>query len=71
MIWSKIKHILLTGLIGLSLFLSFQIWTTGVAVRGSSSCPVQEDPVPAQLDESLRQFEVFSPKKNHSGTGRI
>ena len=60
MIWSKIKHILLTGLIGLSLFLSFQIWTTGVQLREASSGG--GNPVPASLvDRSL--VEVFSPKK--------
>ncbi|OJF97166.1 YycH family regulatory protein [Alkalibacterium sp. 20] len=60
MIWSRIKHVLLTGLIGLSLFLSFQLWTTGVQLREPSSGG--GSPIPASLvDRSLA--EVFSPKK--------
>lgn len=60
MIWTNIKHVLLTALIGLSLFLSFQIWTTGVQLREASSGG--SNPVPASLvDRSLA--EVFSPKK--------
>lgn len=60
MIWSKIKNLLLAGLIALSLFLSFQIWTTGVQFREPSSSG--GNTVPASLvDRSLA--EVYSPKK--------
>lgn len=60
MIWSKIRQLLLIVLIGLSLFLSFQIWTTGVQLREPSSGG--SSPIPASLvDRSL--VEVFSPKK--------
>ncbi|SFC48873.1 Two-component signal transduction system YycFG, regulatory protein YycH [Alkalibacterium subtropicum] len=60
MIWSKIKQLLLVVLIGLSLFLSFQIWTTGVQLREPSRSG--GTPVPASLVDRSR-VEVFSPKK--------
>ncbi|GEK90858.1 YycH family regulatory protein [Alkalibacterium kapii] len=58
--WSKIRQILLVILIGLSVFLSFQIWTTGVQLRDPA--PSGGTPLPASLTD--RSFmEVFSPKK--------
>lgn len=60
MIWSKLRQILLVFLIGLSAFLSFQIWTTGVQQR--EPAPSGGNPLPASLTD--RSFvEVFSPKK--------
>lgn len=60
MTWSRFKHIMLTFLIGLSLFLSFQLWTAGGELRepasgGSGSTPA------SLIDRTLT--EVFAPNQ--------
>lgn len=60
MTWSRIKHVLLTVLIGLSLFLSFQLWTAGGELREPASGG--SGFVPASLvDRTLT--EVFAPNQ--------
>ncbi|EXJ23262.1 YycH protein [Alkalibacterium sp. AK22] len=61
MTWSRIKHVLLTFLIGMSLFLSFQLWTAGGELRepasGGSGSVVPSSLVDRQITE------VFSPSQ--------
>ncbi len=60
MTWSRIKHVLLTVLIGLSLFLSFQLWTAGGELREPASSG--SGFIPASLvDRTLT--EVFAPSQ--------
>lgn len=61
MTWSRIKHVLLTLLIGMSLFLSFQLWTAGGELREPASSG-RGSVVPSSLVD--RQItEVFSPNQ--------
>lgn len=60
MTWSRFKHVMLTFLIGLSLFLSFQLWTAGGELRETTSG--SSGSVPASLvDRTLT--EVFAPNQ--------
>lgn len=58
--WSRIKHILLGFLIGLSLFLSFQLWTAGGQFREPSQR--RSTTVTTSLAERT-MTEVFSPNQ--------
>ncbi|GAB2498897.1 hypothetical protein GCM10008929_19370 [Alkalibacterium psychrotolerans] len=60
MSWSNIKHVLLTVLIALSLFLSFQLWTAGGELREPTSGG--SGAVPASLVDRT-MTEVFSPNQ--------
>lgn len=60
MSWSRIKHVLLTVLIALSLFLSFQLWTAGGELRETTSGG--SGAVPASLVDRT-MTEVFAPNQ--------
>lgn len=60
MSWSRMKHILLTVLIGLSLFLSFQLWTAGGDFREPTSGG--GGAVPSSLVDRT-MTEVFAPSQ--------
>lgn len=60
MSWSRLKHVLLTVLIVLSLFLSFQLWTAGGELRERTSSG--GGAVPASLVDRT-MTEVFAPNQ--------
>lgn len=60
MTWSRFKHVMLTFLIGLSLFLSFQLWTAGGELREPTSSG--SGSVPASLVDRTHT-EVFAPSQ--------
>ncbi|WP_106194312.1 YycH family regulatory protein [Alkalibacterium olivapovliticus] len=60
MTWSRFKHIMLTFLIGLSLFLSFQLWTAGGELREPTSSGSGAAPA-SLVDRTLT--EVFAPNQ--------